>query len=186
MGVFDDAFRGTHFEEAFSKTKTVADKINVKGAKYIELSRKKIEYFDTKSKLSRAYSKYGELQYMKFIGEQVDEKELSDIANEIAEYREKIVVLKEEMKQSEEYNNAEDLKKEAERFANDVKDASKEVKDAISNQVKEAKEVKDVIVNQVKEATEAIKTVQNSMQQDVADDLEEVEVTGEKVSSEDM
>lgn len=184
MGVFDDAFRGTNFEEAFSRTKTVADKINVKSAKYIELSRKKIEYFDTKSKLSKAYSKYGELQYMKFIGDEIDEKELSELANKIAEYREKINILKEEMKKNEEYNNAEDLKKEAERFASDVKDASKEMKDAISNQVKEAKEVKEVIVNQVKEATEAIKTVQNSVQQD--DDLEEVEVTGEKVSSEDM
>lgn len=72
MGVFDDAFRGTHFEEAFSKTKIVADKINVKSAKYIELSRKKIEYFDTKSKLSKAYSKYGELKYLEFIGEEVE------------------------------------------------------------------------------------------------------------------
>ena len=185
MGVFDDAFRGTNFEEAFSKTKTVADKINVKGAKYIELSRKKIEYFDTKSKLSKAYSKYGELQYMIFIGEEVDENELKEIANQIAEYREKINVLKEEMKKNEEYNNSEELKKEAERFASDVKDASKEVKDAISNQMKEAKEVKEVIVNQVKEATEAIKTVQNSMQQNDSD-LDEVEVTGEQVSSEDM
>lgn len=185
MGVFDDAFRGTHFEEAFSKTKIVADKINVKSAKYIELSRKKIEYFDTKSKLSKAYSKYGELKYLEFIGEEVDKDEVLKISNEIADYREKIQVLKEEMKQNEEYDNAEDLKKEAERFANDVKDASKEVKDAISNQVKEVKEVKDVIVNQVKEATEAIKTVQNAARQD-ADDVEEVEVTGEKISSEDM
>ncbi len=173
MGVFDDAFRGSNFESAFSKTKTVADKLNKKGAKYLELSRKNIEYFDTKSKLSKVYAKYGELQYLAFIGEEIDKDKLLSLSNDIADYREKIKILKEELKESEEYNNTEELKKEAERFANDVKEASKEAK--------------DVIVNQVNQAKDVIKSVQNVTNEDAqAEDVEVIEVTGEQVSSEDM
>ena len=59
----NSAQKFTNFEEMFSKTKNVAETINKKSAMYLELSRKRIEYMDAKSKLSKAYEKFGKLQY---------------------------------------------------------------------------------------------------------------------------
>ena len=71
----DSAPKLTHFEAMFSKTRSMAETINKKGAMYLELSRKKIEYMDAKSKLSKAYENFGKLQFSAYIGEEVVENE---------------------------------------------------------------------------------------------------------------
>ncbi len=52
-----------NFEEAFSKTKSYAERAGKKGAEKLEISRKKIELLDSKTKLAKAYEKFGKLCY---------------------------------------------------------------------------------------------------------------------------
>ena len=52
-----------NFEEAFAKTKTIAGKAGKKSAEMLEISRKKIELLDSKTKLAKAYEKFGKLCY---------------------------------------------------------------------------------------------------------------------------
>ena len=67
------------FEDMLNKTKQYARK----SAEAIEISRKKIELLDAKTKLSKAYEKYGKQQFAIYDGESVDEQELEATANEI-------------------------------------------------------------------------------------------------------
>lgn len=60
--VFQSAKQG-NFEEAFAKTKTYAEKAGKKSAEKLEISRKKIELLDSKTKLAKAYEKFGKLCY---------------------------------------------------------------------------------------------------------------------------
>lgn len=52
-----------NFEEVLSKTKSYAEKAGKKGAEKLEISRKKIELLDSKTKLAKAYEKFGKLCY---------------------------------------------------------------------------------------------------------------------------
>lgn len=67
------------FEDMLNKTKQYAKK----SAEAIEISRKKIELLDAKTKLSKAYEKFGKQQFAIYDGETVDEQELEATANEI-------------------------------------------------------------------------------------------------------
>ncbi len=67
------------FEDMLNKTKQYARK----SAEAIEISRKKIELLDAKTKLSKAYEKFGKQQFAIYDGETVDEQELEATANEI-------------------------------------------------------------------------------------------------------
>lgn len=67
------------FEDMLNKTKQYAKK----SAEAIEISRKKIELLDAKTKLSKAYEKFGKQQFAIYDGESVDEQELEATANEI-------------------------------------------------------------------------------------------------------
>ena len=94
---FSDVFNSSQFDidnpkfdDFINKTKDVAQAVGKKGAEHIELSKKKLECLDIKSKLSRLYEKFGKLHYSAFIGEEVDNEQLEQIADEIAEYNEKL------------------------------------------------------------------------------------------------
>lgn len=94
---FSDVFSSSQFDmnnpkvdEFINKTKDVAQAVGRKGAEHIELSKKKLECLDIKSKLSKLYEKFGRLHYSAFIGEDVDEEQINQIADEIAEYNEKL------------------------------------------------------------------------------------------------
>ena len=63
------------FEEVLAKTKSYAEKATRKSAERLEISRKKIELLDSKTKLSKAYEKFGRLEYAKRQGEEVNEDE---------------------------------------------------------------------------------------------------------------
>lgn len=67
------------FEDMLNKTKQYAKK----SAEAIEISRKKIELMDAKTKLSKAYEKFGKQQFALYDGEEVSEQELDATANEI-------------------------------------------------------------------------------------------------------
>lgn len=94
-------------EEVLSKTKTVAETFGKKSAEHLEVSRKKVEILDAKTKLSRAYEKYGEMQYNALIGIEPNQQILDDTAVKISQYREKIALLSEEVERAKaEFNEA--------------------------------------------------------------------------------
>ena len=67
------------FEDMLNKTKQYARK----SAEAIEISRKKIELLDAKTKLSKAYEKFGKQQFALYDGEEANEQEIEATANEI-------------------------------------------------------------------------------------------------------
>lgn len=72
-----------NFDELVSKTKVVAEDAAKKSAERLEISRKKIELLDSKTKLTKAYEKFGKLQYSAYCGEEVNDDELSSVIEEI-------------------------------------------------------------------------------------------------------
>ena len=123
-------------EEMFSKTRDVAETLNKKGAMYLELSRKRIEYMDSKSKLAKAYEKFGRLQFEAYLGNDVDENDYAGCIADISALKEKTESLNAELEEAKN-KDAEDFKKGAEEFKNEVKTASKEARDVIVQQAKD-------------------------------------------------
>lgn len=111
----DSAPKLTNFEEMFSKTRSMAETINKKGAMYLELSRKKIEYMDAKSKLSKAYENFGKLQFSAYIGEEVDENEYACSIADITALKERTETLSAELEEAKN-KDAEELKKARRNF----------------------------------------------------------------------
>ncbi|MBQ9229308.1 MAG: hypothetical protein IJ168_10845 [Eubacterium sp.] len=72
-----------NFEEAFSKTKSYAEKAGKKSAERLEISRKKIELLDSKTKLAKAYEKFGKLCYDRDNGADIDEDAYQSCVAEI-------------------------------------------------------------------------------------------------------
>lgn len=126
----------TNFEDMFSKTRNVAETLNKKGAMYLELSRKRIEYMDSKSKLAKAYEKFGRLQFEAYLGKDVDENDYAGCIADISALKEKTESLNAELEEAKN-KDAEDFKKGAEEFRNEVKTASKEARDVIVQQAKD-------------------------------------------------
>ena len=129
MGKFD-SIKISNFDELFSKTKTVAESLNKKGAQAFDMSRKRLDYLDAKAKLSKLYEKYGKIQFDAFVGEEIDENDLDMITAQIITYREKLADLKVQL---EEINDNSDLKREAEDLKKEVIIASQEAKEVIKN-----------------------------------------------------
>lgn len=107
FNVNDINMNNQKLEEVLSKTKTVAETFGKKSAEHLEISRKKVEILDAKTKLSRAYEKYGEMQYNALIGIEPNQQMLDDTAVKISQYREKIALLSEEVERAKaEFNEA--------------------------------------------------------------------------------
>lgn len=107
FNVNDINMNNQKLEEVLSKTKTVAETFGKKSAEHLEVSRKKVEILDAKTKLSRAYEKYGEMQYNALIGIEPNQQMLDDTAVKISQYREKIALLSEEVERAKaEFNEA--------------------------------------------------------------------------------
>lgn len=92
--------KNPNFEDMLNKTKQYAKK----SAEAIEISRKTIELLDAKTKLSKAYEKFGKQQFALYDGEEANEQEIEATANEIiilkgqVEYLDKeIAAFKEEL-----------------------------------------------------------------------------------------
>lgn len=125
-----------NFDELFNKTKVVAETLNKRGAKAIDLSRKRIEFLDVKSKLAKLYEKYGKLQFELAAGEEIDEAELEMLTAQIIAYREKYYKLKAELDENSSVST-DDLKREAEELKKEVISASQEAGRVIKKQVDE-------------------------------------------------
>ena len=72
-----------NFEDVLTKTKTYAEKATKKSAERLEISRKKIELLDSRTKLTKAFEKYGRLQYSAYLGEELDEEAIESALQEI-------------------------------------------------------------------------------------------------------
>ena len=80
--VLNSAKQG-NFEDVLSRTRSYAERATKKSAERLEISRKKIELLDAKTKLSKAYEKYGKLVYARDNGEEVDKEKLASFSAEI-------------------------------------------------------------------------------------------------------
>ncbi len=127
-----------NFDELFNKTRIVAESINKKGAKAIDLSHKRIEYLDVKSKLSKFYEKFGMLTFSASLGEETDQGEMDMLKAQITAYREKLNTLKAQLDESRNIDSQE-LKKEAQEFKNEVISVSQEAGKVIKRQMDEVK-----------------------------------------------
>lgn len=107
FGTNDINMNNQKLEEVLSRTKTAAENFGRKSAEHLEVSRKKVEILDAKTKLSKMYEKYGELQYNALIGVEPDPQLLEDTAMKISQYREKIAFLSEEVERAKaQFNEA--------------------------------------------------------------------------------
>lgn len=103
MGIFsgvDDLLNSAkngNFEELISKTKVYAEDAAKKSAERLEISKKKIELLDSKTKLTKAYEKFGKLQYSAYIGEAVDDDEMSAAVEEIQLHKSRADMLQAEV-----------------------------------------------------------------------------------------
>ncbi len=144
FGSMDEAFNNQKLEEMFNKTKDVAENMSKKSAERLEISRKKVELLDAKAKLSKLYEKFGKLQYLKYIGEEVSDEEITDCANAIADNKEKIQLYTAEIEKAKaEFNEsmANMAKKTKEAFS--VDNCTKTEAKADSVEVVEATAVED-------------------------------------------
>ncbi|MBO5495711.1 MAG: hypothetical protein J5964_08340 [Eubacterium sp.] len=87
-------------DDIINATRETAEAIGKKSAERLEISRKRVEYFDAKAKLSKQYEKYGKLNYKLLNGEEVSDTELALTADKIAELLEKTERLSAELEES--------------------------------------------------------------------------------------
>lgn len=127
----------SNFEDMLSKTRDMAQMLNKKSAQCLEISRKRVEYLDAKTKLSKAYEKFGKLQYNASVGEDVDENEYAVAVADIAALLSRLEELNKDIDSSKVIKDADELKRGAEEFKDEVINASKEAREAIIQQAKE-------------------------------------------------
>ncbi len=94
--VLNSAKKGD-FDELLAKTKAYAEIATKKSAEKIEISKKKIDLFDAKTKLAKAYEKFGMLQFSAYEGEDVDEDELDNCTEEIIYLKSRVEYFTEEI-----------------------------------------------------------------------------------------
>lgn len=72
-----------NFEEVLNKTKSYAEDAAKKSAERLEISKKKIELLDSKTKLVKAYENFGKIQFEAYEGKSVSQEELDACIEEI-------------------------------------------------------------------------------------------------------
>lgn len=82
-----------NFEEVLTKTKNYAEQATKKSAERIEISKKKIELLDTKTKLNKAYEGFGKLQYDAYIGEKIADDDVQAKIQEIQLLKSRVELL---------------------------------------------------------------------------------------------
>lgn len=75
----NNAKKNGSIDEVINKTKEYVKK----SAQAIEISRKRIELLDTKTKLAKAYEKYGKQQFALYEGKEVNQDEINASCEEI-------------------------------------------------------------------------------------------------------
>lgn len=102
MGIFDDVLNSAktgNFDDVLLKTKAYAEDAAKKSAERLEISKKKIELLDSKTKLVKAYEKYGKLQYDLYEGLDVSQDELDACIDEIQLQRNRNEILDSEIEE---------------------------------------------------------------------------------------
>lgn len=122
--------------DLINKTKDVAEEVGKKSAERLELSKKRVELFDSKAKIAKLYERFGRLQYSIYIGEEVSAPELEDLADQIAQLREKIEL------------NSVDIEAAKEAFNDSVASVAKRTKDAFRPEKDDKPEVDAVAVEE--------------------------------------
>lgn len=103
----NDIINNPKLEEFLNKTRDVAETFGKKSAEHLEISRKKVECLDAKTKLARLYEKFGRLQYDVYIGEPAQQSDIEELADMIALTKEKIESLKAEIETAKaQFNDA--------------------------------------------------------------------------------
>ena len=82
-----------NFEEVLTKTKNYAEQATKKSAERIEISKKKIELLDTKTKLNKAYEGFGKLQYDVYTGEEIADDDIQAKIQEIQLLKSRVELL---------------------------------------------------------------------------------------------
>ncbi len=115
-----------NFEDVLTKTKSYAEKAGKKSAERLEISRKKIELLDAKTKLNKAYEHFGRLQYAAYIGDEVDEDEMQGALQEIQLQKTRADLLDKEIADLREAFLATLSKREARQYAKQEKQETEE------------------------------------------------------------
>lgn len=115
-----------NFEDVLTKTKSYAEKATKKSAERLEISRKKIELLDSKTKLTKAYEKYGRLQYSAYLGEETDAEAIEGALQEIKLQKTRTELLDEEIAQLREAFLESLSKREARQYAKQEKEEEQE------------------------------------------------------------
>ena len=103
----NDIINNPKLEEFLNKTRDVAETFGKKSAEHLEISRKKVECLDAKTKLARLYEKFGRLQYDVYIGEPAQQSDIEELADMIALTKEKIEALTAEIETAKtQFNDA--------------------------------------------------------------------------------
>lgn len=116
-----------NIEDVITKTKDVAQSVGKKGSQYFEASKKKLELIDAKSKLGKAYEKFGKLQFDSLNGEAVDDDEYDCAVADIKTFILKVEELEAQFEEAKAAAETEELKRGAEELKNGVVNVSKEV-----------------------------------------------------------
>jgi len=90
--------REGNFDEAISKTKSFAERATKKSAERLEISRKKIELLDSKTKLAKAYERFGRLCYDQTHGVDIDAEAYTSCLAEIDLQRTRAELLDKEIR----------------------------------------------------------------------------------------
>ncbi len=150
MSLKDDLKAG--FGAAVEKTKSVAgnvaENVSERGSKYVDFSRKEVEYSDVKKKLQKSYEKYGEMMYKKAAGEEVSEDDISVAESEIKAYLERMAALEPELNETRK-----EVKEETTQLGHDISNTAKNVASTIKKQAEGiAQGAKDVFGTEGTEA----------------------------------
>lgn len=175
MSKFEDAFGGakiSNIEDVFARAKTMSDCINKKSAKCFEISRKKVEYLDAKSKLAKSYEKFGNLNFEVLLGNEIDESEMDSLIAEITAYRERMEVLEKELEEAKSELDADNIKKEAEEFKKEMKNASIETIEVLKVRAKESIIAVQNAIDKMNMAGDAPKPVEVEVEPVEVDDSE--------------
>lgn len=91
--MFGSAKSRSNFEDVLQKTREYAKK----SAEAIEISRKKIELLDAKTKLAKAYETFGKLQFAAYEGDEVKQDDVDASIDEITLLKNKVAFLDDEI-----------------------------------------------------------------------------------------
>ncbi len=86
-----------NFEEVLTKTKNYAEQATKRSAERLEVSKKRIELLDSKTKLNKAYEAFGKLQFDAYSGEEVDEEAIQAKIQEIQLHKSRAELLEAEL-----------------------------------------------------------------------------------------